>query len=115
MSPLQLKRFQDAFRGVRLLFREIHARFHALAAVIVVGAGWYFNVSAVEWCLLCLAIGSVFAAETFNTAIEELADKVEPQIDPTIRNVKDLAAGAVLWAAFAAFCIGLFVFLPKIV
>jgi len=44
----------------------------------------------------------VVAAELMNTAIENLADLLHPEVHPALRIVKDCAAGAVLVATLAA-------------
>jgi len=44
-------------------------------------------------------MGIVLAAETMNTALERLADRVSEDYEEGIRDAKDLAAGAVLLAS----------------
>ncbi len=63
---------------------------------------------------MSLAIGLVWATETFNTALERLVDLCSPQYDKVAGQAKDLAAGAVLLAAVAAAIVGLIIFLPRI-
>lgn len=59
------------------------------------------------WVALCvLAAALVLALELVNTALEHLADRLHPEIDPSIRAAKDCAAGAVLIASLAAAIIG---------
>ncbi len=107
--------FIYAFRGVRaLLWREHNAWLHLLAAAGTVGAGWWFEISRVEWCLVAFAIGSVLAAEAFNTAIEALADAVHPEQNPLVGHAKDLAAAGVLLAAGGAAAVGLLIFVPRL-
>ena len=108
--------FVYAWQGIVSLFgNEPNARIHLCVALLVVSAGFFFNISASEWCLVTLCIGGVFMAEAFNTAIEKLCDKVSPQTDSLIKIAKDVAAGAVLLFVFAAVTVGLIVFLPKII
>ena len=112
----RLKSFSYAFRGIGTMFSAGGNAFaHAFATVCVVAAGLIFHLSKFEWIAVVFAIGIVLAAETFNTAIEELADKVSPEYDQAIGKVKDMAAGAVLWCAIAAAVVGLIVFGPHIV
>ncbi|MBQ7268627.1 MAG: diacylglycerol kinase family protein [Bacteroidales bacterium] len=112
---MRLRSFADALRGIVLLVvREPHARIHLLAAVLVIAAGIVFKLSAWEWVAAIFAIGLVFAAEAFNTAIERLCDVVQPARDARIRDIKDLSAGAVLLCALTAAAIGLILFLPKL-
>ena len=107
--------FTHAFRGLRLFFMTTpNALIHLLAAVLVVVAGFYFQISLFEWLVLVLTIGLVFVAEAFNTAIEIDMNLTSPQYHPYARDTKDVAAGAVLIAAFVSVVVGLIIFLPKI-
>ena len=107
--------FVYAFRGVRaLLWREHNAWLHLLAAGAACGAGWFFGISRVEWCLVAFAIGGVLAAEAFNTAIETLADAVHPEQNSLVGHAKDLAAAGVLLASFGAAAVGLLIFVPRL-
>jgi len=111
----RLKSFYYAFNGVWLLLRyEPNAWIHAVAAIVVILAGFFFHISSFEWCFICFAIGSVIVAEGFNTAIEKIADLISPEYHPIIKQVKDIAAGCVLITAIAAACVGLIIFLPKV-
>ena len=80
--------------------------------VIAVIAGFYFNISRIEWMMLIFASGLVFMAEAFNTAIEIDIDLTSPEYHPFARDTKDVAAGAVLIAALTAAVIGVFIFGP---
>ncbi|MCH5225859.1 MAG: diacylglycerol kinase family protein [Muribaculaceae bacterium] len=107
--------FGYAFKGTGRLFRgEAHAQIHLCVALCVIIAGFGFGINAMEWCLVVLCIGAVFAAEAFNTALEKLADKVSRETDPLIGAAKDVAAGAVLILSIASVVVGLIIFLPKI-
>lgn len=107
--------FTHAFRGLRLFFMTTpNVWVHVLAAALVVLAGFYFEVSLFEWLALVLVIGFVFVAEAFNTAIEIDINLTSPEYHPYARDTKDVAAGAVLLAAFVALIVGLIVFLPRI-
>lgn len=109
------KSFSYAFAGiVRLLRCEHNARIHVVAAIAVVGCGWWFGLSAMEWAAIALCVGGTFSAEAFNSAIEALADRVTGERDEAVKHAKDLAAGAVLLVALADVVVGLIVFLPKI-
>lgn len=62
--------------------------------------------------LLC--IGLVMALEMVNAAIEKLCDRLHPDKHTDIKLVKDMAAGAVLWAAIISAIVGLIIFAPKL-
>ena len=107
--------FGHAGRGVWAALRsEVHLRFHALATVVVVGLGFYYGVSRLEWALLALAAAGVWTAELLNTAIEALTDLASPAWHPLAGKAKDVAAGAVLLAALGALAVGALVFGPKL-
>ena len=107
------KSFSDAGRGIRLVLASQHnAKIHFTATILVVGAGILFEVTSLEWVILVFAMGLVWSAEAFNTALEFLADAVSPEPHPLIGQAKDIAAGAVLAAALAAAIVGILVFQP---
>jgi diacylglycerol kinase len=93
---------------------EFNSWIHLVIIITVVVSGFLLDISGSEWVYISLSIGLVFSLEIINTAIEFLADFVSPEKHPAIKKVKDLAAGAVLFAAFAAFAVGIIVFLPKL-
>lgn len=111
-----LKSFCCAFNGTGILFaRERNAQIHLVIFCVVVAAGFFFSLTALEWMIIVIVSGLVFAAEAMNTSIEILADVVSPERHPQIKLVKDIAAGAVLLTTIAAVVVGFIVFLPKII
>jgi diacylglycerol kinase (ATP) len=109
-----LRSFRYAFKGIGFLTEENNMKFHLMASVLVVAAGFYMKLSGTEWAVIIMQIGLVFAAEAFNTAIEKLCDFVSPEHQPLIGKVKDLAAAAVLIVTVVAVIVGIIIFLPKI-
>jgi diacylglycerol kinase (ATP) len=89
-------------------------RLHALATVVVLGFGFYFDISRLEWALVALAVGLVWSLELANTAVEAVVNLVSPDYHPLAGRAKDVAAGAVLVGAVAALAVGLLVFGPRI-
>jgi diacylglycerol kinase (ATP) len=115
MLRLRLLSFKYAFSGLVILMRSTpNAWIHLLAALAAAGLGFFFMISIVEWCLITLCISLVFAAEAFNTAVEQIADLASPSYHPLAGKAKDLAAAAVLLTALGAMASGLFIFGPKI-
>lgn len=110
-----IKSFGYALRGIYLLFRhEANAQLHLVAMMLVVVAGFYFDISTTEWIAVIFAIVSVLAAEGFNTAIEKLTNLVSPEYHPLAGQTKDIAAGAVLLVALGAAIVGILIFIPYI-
>ena len=107
--------FKYAFKGIQFLFRtEVHGKFHLFFGLFVIAASVFFDITTIEWCLVIFCIALVIAAETFNTAIEQLTNLVSPEHHPVAGKVKDLAAGAVLVCAIGSVIIGFIIFLPKV-
>lgn len=103
--------FGWAINGVRTTWREeMNFRIEILCAFGVVVAGVYLNFSKIEWAFIVACITAVLAAETINTAIEDLCNKVEPNTDPIIGKIKDVMGGFVLIVVAGASIIGLMVF-----
>jgi diacylglycerol kinase len=111
----RLKSFKFALAGLReLLIREHNARIHLAATAGVIVAGFVFRVSATQAAVLAVVTGGVWITEILNTVVERVMDFVYPEDHPEIKYIKDLAAGAVLAAAFTAVVAGLLIFIPKL-
>lgn len=106
--------FRFAWNGMMVMKQERNFRIHMIVALFVIVAGIIVKLSTFEWSIIVLTIGLVMALEMVNTSIETLLDYVKPDLHPTAKVIKDIAAGAVLVAAIAAVVIGLLIFLPKI-
>lgn len=109
------KGFSHAFDGIVYAFRtQVNMRFHVFVGIIVVAAGFYFQLSLAEWAIIAIAIGLVLSSELFNTAIEALTDLATQDVHPLAKVAKDCAAGAVLICALLAVILGGIVFIPHI-
>ena len=113
-TPLY-KSFGFAIRGVwTCLKTERNIRIHCLAAVLVGIFGAWLKISVTEW-LACLGLfGMIMGLELMNTAVEAVVDLVTEEYRPLAEKAKDVAAGAVLIAAFFAAIMGCIIFLPKL-
>ncbi|WP_034257835.1 diacylglycerol kinase family protein [Altibacter lentus] len=111
----RLKGFGYAIKGAWMLLKnEPSIQVQSVIAVLVTIAGFYFEISAVEWMFQVIAIGLVMSIEGLNTAAEEMADFVHPDFHNKIGYIKDVAAGAVFFAAIAAVVIACIIYLPKL-
>lgn len=97
----------------KLIKNEPSIQLQTIISIGVTIAGFVFDISATQWMLQCFAIGLVITAEGLNTAIEEMANFIHPTQDPKIGNIKDIAAGAVFFAAITALVIGCIIYIPK--
>ncbi|MDD2243050.1 MAG: diacylglycerol kinase family protein [Dysgonamonadaceae bacterium] len=109
--------FKYAFNGIRLLFKHTpNAILELIIALIAILLGFLLKITGIEWVAICILIGLVFGLEAVNTAIETLSNySCKNEFNRNIKNVKDLAAGAVLIAAIVSVIVGIIIFLPKII
>lgn len=111
----RLRSLGFALKGMWLLLTtEDSIKVQSFFAILTIIAGFYFDISAVEWMLQLLAIGLVLVAESLNTAIEKVADFVHPDYHEKIGFIKDIAAGGPSFAGIISLIIVGIIYLPKI-
>ncbi|MDX1315447.1 MAG: diacylglycerol kinase family protein [Eudoraea sp.] len=111
----RIKSVGFALRGAIVLIRtERSIKIQVVIALLVTAAGFYYDISTTEWILQTLAIALVLGIEGLNTAVEKIADYIQPQYDQKIGFIKDVAAGAVMLVALGAAIIGLIIYVPKV-
>ncbi|MGC1240206.1 MAG: diacylglycerol kinase family protein [Chryseosolibacter sp.] len=103
--------FRYAFNGVRVSLKDQrNLKVHFMIALSTVVAGLYVEITRTEWCIIFLAIGLVVGLEMMNSAVESLVDLVTTERKPLAGKVKDIAAGAVLFASVMCVIIGVIIF-----
>jgi diacylglycerol kinase (ATP) len=111
----RLKSVGFALKGAyKLVTTEHSVMVQFSLGIIVTVAGFLFHISHEEWLIQTLAIGLVLSIEGLNTAVEKVADFIHPEFHSRIGFIKDIAAGAVFFAAMTAIAIGLIIYIPKI-
>jgi diacylglycerol kinase len=111
----RLRSIGIALDGIRqVLITQQNARIHVAAALVVFIAAGLLGFSVLEWVLLLLVVGFVWAAEIFNTAIEDLVDLVGSGENPSAKRIKDISAGAVMVSVLVAVVAGILLFGPKL-
>ena len=105
-----------ALTGIYTAFQEErNMRKHAVTSLVVVLAGFVFQVSKIEWLFLLLSIFLVIAFEILNSAIENVVDLASHyHFSMLAKKAKDMAAGAVLVVSLFAVVTGLIIFIPRI-
>ena len=116
-SPAQLlKSIGHAFTGFFTALKdETSLKIQSTLGLIAVFFGFYFNISSTEWMAVVICIAAVLSAETMNSALENLADRITQEQDPYIKKAKDMGAGAVLVVATASIIIACIIFIPKFI
>ena len=116
----RVKSFRHAAVGIWFVLRSQHnAWLHAVATVLAFILAGVLHVSVKpftsgQWCVLVIAIGQVWVAETFNTGLEVLAAAITSDRHPIVKIAKDVAAAAVLMSALGAAIVGAVLFVPPL-
>ncbi len=110
-----LESFNNAITGIIDTVRtERNMKIHLIAAVGVLIASFFFDISKFEFLILAVTITMVIAAELINTAIEAAIDMTTNYYHPLAKVAKNAAAGAVLVTAISAVLVGYIIFWDKL-
>jgi diacylglycerol kinase len=106
-----LSSFRCAMRGVWLTLKnERNMRIHLVVMGYMLFFSVFYSLSRAEYAVLILTFALVIGGEIINTAIERVGDILDDRENMKIRMAKDVAAGAVLVFAVAAFLVGVCLF-----
>lgn len=104
-----------ALRGLKyVVIHEKNFQTELVAAIIVLLAMVYFQVTRAETIVLFFVIFWVLILELMNTVVERMVDILKPRVHPYARLIKDLMAAGVLISSILSIIIGLIIFLPYI-
>lgn len=107
--------FYHAFSGLfYALASQPNFAIHLLLSAAVIVAGYYYQISSLEWLILAITICFGIVVELINTAIESAVDLITDQYHLNARTAKDVSAAAMLVYAFGAVIVALIIFIPKI-
>jgi diacylglycerol kinase len=103
--------FRDAFHGLVIVWQEErNFRVQCVAALVVLISLLLIGFTYIETALLVVAVILVLSAEVTNTAFEDTLNKIQPNEDPVVGRIKDVAAGVVVIHVIGACTIGFLVF-----
>ncbi|MBM3499572.1 MAG: phosphatase PAP2 family protein [Armatimonadetes bacterium] len=106
--------FAHALDGVMFVLRtQRHMQVHCVIITLVLFAALGLRVSPLEMLMLMSAMALVLVTEMINTAIESAIDISVSTYNPQAKTAKDVAAGAVLIAAFYSIVVGVTVFVTN--
>ena len=92
-----------ALAGLKTAWRQERSlRTQSYIALCLIPVMFWLQPSPLWWSLIGVLAVLVLAAELFNTALENLADRLHPEIHPQIKLAKDCSAGAVLLVSLGA-------------
>ena len=107
---------RNALRGLSLLFHfEYNLYIQSTLGILAIILGFLLPISRFEWLSIIIVITLVIFAELTNTSIEKIMDFIQPDYDERVRDIKDLAAGAVLFVSFISLVVAVIIFIPKII
>jgi diacylglycerol kinase len=110
-----IQSFYYAASGWRLFFtNERNAKIELAMALLALAMSWLLHISCIHFVIVLLCIALVIAAEMFNTSIEHICNIINPTYDISIKQIKDISAGAVFWCSAIAAIIGLAIFAPPL-
>ena len=112
-----LRSFIFATHGIFSAVQERNMKVHVMVFAVVLFLGMWLQLTQLEWIIILILSGIVFAAEMVNTAVEELSNIVRDELKLSYvatKRARDVAAGAVLILAFIAAVIGLSIFVPRL-
>ncbi len=117
---LSLKRIGLSFKfsldGLKYAYlHEQSLILHILVMAIVIGCGFGFDATPMQWVIILVMGSLILVAELFNTAIEAVVDMVTGDYHPLAKVAKDTASAACFIADITAFGMWLVVFVPKII
>ncbi|WP_202080677.1 diacylglycerol kinase family protein [Caldalkalibacillus salinus] len=111
-----LQSFKYAIEGIVYVFQtQQNMKIHFAVSVFVLLLSVFLDVSTYQLLFVFSSIVLVMCMELMNTAVEKVVDLITEDYHQNAKIAKDVAAGAVLFAALFATIIGVYVFIPPIV
>jgi len=107
--------FNNALSGIIDTVRsERNMKIHLTAAALVLILSLFYDLTRVEFVIICIDIAIVIICELFNTAIEIIIDTVIDVYHPKAKKVKDTAAGAVFISALLSLITAYMIFFDRV-
>jgi diacylglycerol kinase len=114
-SPNRVESFGYALAGWLYMLRyQKNTRIMSVASIAIFIVAFWLQIDPVGWAILILTVTAVWMAEFLNAAVEAVVNLASPEFHPMAKVAKDVAAGAVLLCAVAAFLIGLLLLGPPL-
>lgn len=110
-----VKKFGSAISGIQtgLLYDRSILLQVALGCITVIGFV-IIGISMVEWLFVLSAIFAVLITEFLNSAVEDVCDLLISKYDLHVKEIKDIAAAAVLLAAVYALLVAGIILIGRI-
>jgi diacylglycerol kinase len=110
-----IKSFTYAFRGLKKTFKEEqNLQVQSIFGIITIILGIIYHINRTEWMFIIFCIGLVMLMELANSAVERVADVLQPRIHDYVKEIKDIMAAAVMLSSLVSLIVGLLIFAPYI-
>ncbi len=108
--------FKYSIQGLKIAYRDEQSMWiHLVITTAAVIAGFWLDISAMEWLIVVILIVLVLGAELINTAIEAVVDLASPEYHELAKYAKDLASASVFIYSMLSLIGGGIIFIPKII
>ena len=102
------------WRGLKSAVRGDSSFFaHGYRGTLIAITAWLLGIDQRGWCLLVLAASLVLIAELAHSAVDTLARAIGDPEEPRLKTAREIAAAAVLVAAFGSGAVTLIVLSGK--
>ncbi len=107
--------FNNALHGIIATVKsERNMKIHLTAAVLVLVMSLFYDLTRLEFIIICITIAIVLICELFNTAIEVIIDTLIDIYHPKAKVVKDTAAAAVFISALLSVIVAYVIFFDRV-
>ncbi|HEV8534390.1 MAG TPA: diacylglycerol kinase family protein [Candidatus Limnocylindria bacterium] len=111
-----LRSFGYALAGIAYIVRtQRNSRIELAIGLGAVALAAWLGLTGVEWAVLVVTIAMVLALEWLNTSLELAIGLASPDVHPSAKAAKDVAAACVLLSALASVVVGVILFGPRLV
>lgn len=105
-----LKSFKNAFEGIENALKlERNLKIHFFIGIVVAIFSLFLPLSANDLLWIYFVIFSVIGAELLNTVVEKFLDLFFKEYSESVKLVKDIAAGVVLWYSLFSVVVGILI------
>lgn len=104
-----MNKFKNAVNGLKIALNHKAVLIQIVLGALAIMGGLIIGLDYYEWLAFILCIFLVIGLEIFNTSIERIGDYLNINEDDRIKEIKDLASGAVLVISIMALIICIFV------
>ncbi len=105
-----------ALQGITTFFStERNGKIQLIVMCCTILLAFWLKISNTNVCILLICCSVVIGMEMLNTSIEHLCNDYCPTKNSAIKTIKDISAGAVLWASLLSVIIGGIIFFEPII